>query len=54
MRRIVNAGPILLDLDLALELSGDPIKLGDHRLDLGDLPPLLVDLKFLETDEGFT
>ena len=39
---------ILLDLDFALELTRDAIKLGDHRLDLGDLPPFLVDLKLLQ------
>ena len=33
--------------------AGDAIELGDHRLDLGDLAPLLVDLKFLQADEGF-
>jgi len=52
--RIVDACAILLDLDLAIELTGNPVKLGNHRLDLGDLATLLVNLKFLQTDEGFT
>ena len=51
--RIVDAGPILLDLDFAFEFSRDAVKLGDHRLDLGDLSPFLVDLKFLQPDESF-
>ena len=29
------------------------VELGDHGLDLGHLAPLLVDLKLLQTDEGF-
>jgi hypothetical protein len=49
--RIVDAGPVLLDLDLALELSGNAIKLGDHRLDLGDFAPFLVDLKLFQTNK---
>jgi hypothetical protein len=51
--RIVDASALLLDLDLAFELSGNTIELGDHRLDLGDLAPLLVNLKLLQTDKGF-
>jgi hypothetical protein len=54
MSRVVDSRTVLLDLDLALKIAGNAVELGDHRLDLGDLPPLLVDLKFLETDEGFT
>jgi hypothetical protein len=50
---IVDAGTVLLDLDLALELSRNAIELGDHRLDLGDLAPFLVDLKLFQTDKGF-
>ena len=42
-----------LELDLAVELPGNALELGDHRLDLGDLAPLLVDLKLLQADEGF-
>src|SRR5262249_669002 len=51
---IMDARAVLFDLDFALKLSGNPIKFGDHRLDLGDPAPLLVYLKLLQTDEGFT
>jgi hypothetical protein len=53
MSGIVDARAVLLDLDFALELGRDTIELGDHRLDLGDLSPLLVDLKLLQTNESF-
>jgi hypothetical protein len=53
MRGVVDARADLLDLDLALEIAGDAVELGDHRLDLGDLAPFLIDLEFLETDKGF-
>src|SRR5215475_13081536 len=54
MRRIVDAGAILLDLDLAVEVDGHALELGHHRLDLRDLAPLLVDLKLPQADERFT
>jgi hypothetical protein len=50
---VVDTGALLLDLDLAFELSGNTIELGDHRLNLGDLAPLLVDLELFQTDKGF-
>ena len=53
MGGIVDAGAVLLDLDLAVELGRDALELGDHGLDLRDLAALLVDLKFLQADEGF-
>jgi hypothetical protein len=53
MGRIVNTGAVLLDLDFAFEFSRDAVKLSDHRLDLGDLPPFLVDLKLLQPDQSF-
>ena len=53
MGGIVDTGAVLLELDLALELVRDAVELGHHRLDLGDLAPLLVDLKFFQADEGF-
>src|SRR5262249_7966579 len=52
MRGIVDTGTILLDLDLALELTGNAVELGDHRFDLGDLAPLFVDLELLQTDKS--
>ncbi len=53
MGGIVDAGAVLLGLDLAIEIGRDAVEFGDHRLDLGDLAPLLVDLKLLQADEGF-
>ena len=53
MGGIVDAGAVLLGLDLAVEVAGDALELGDHGLDLRDLAPLLVDLEFLQADEGF-
>jgi len=51
MLGIVDTGAILLELDLAIGIGGHAIELGDHRLDLRDLAPFLVDLKFFQTDE---
>ena len=53
MRRIVDAGAVLLGLDLAFEVAGDALELGDHAFDLRDLAALLVDLEFLQADERF-
>src|SRR5262249_13856590 len=47
MSRIMNAGAILLDLDVALEIAADALELADHALDLGDPATPLVDLKSL-------
>jgi hypothetical protein len=47
----VNAGPILLDLDVALEVAADALELADHALDLGDPAAPLVDLKLLQANE---
>jgi hypothetical protein len=53
MRGIVDAGAVLLGLDLALEVAGNAIELGDHAFDLRDPAALFVDLKFLQADERF-
>src|SRR5215831_5182816 len=51
MARIMNAGAILLDLDVALEIAADALEFADHALDLGDPATPLVDLKFLQANE---
>src|SRR5215831_10982226 len=51
MARIMNAGAILLDLDVALEIAADALEFADHALDLGDPTTPLVDLKFLQANE---
>ena len=51
MPGIVDPRAVLLGLDLALEIDGDALELGDHALDLRDLAPLLVDLKLLQANE---
>ena len=53
MGRIVDAGPVLLDLDLALEIARHALEFGDHALDLRHLAALLVDLKLLQANERF-
>ena len=54
MRRVVDAGAVLLDADFPLEVVRHAIEFGDHGLDLRDLAPFLVDLKFLQADERLT
>ena len=51
MAGIVDPGSVLLGLDLALEIAGDALELGDHAFDLRDLAPLLIDLKFLQANK---
>src|SRR5690242_18161935 len=54
MRRIVDAGALLLGLDLAVEIGRHALELGDHALDLRDLAAPLVDLKLLQPNERVT
>ena len=54
MRRIVNAGAVLLGLNLAIEVGGHALELGHHRLDLRDLAPFFVDLELPQTNERLT
>ena len=42
---------ILLDLDVALEIAADALKLADHAFDLCDPAPPLLDLKLLQANE---
>src|SRR6476660_504506 len=51
MTRIMNAGTILLDLDVALEIAADALELADHSLDLTDPATPFVDLKLLQANE---
>src|SRR5262249_37944969 len=50
MTRIMNAGAILLDLDVALEIAADALELADHGLDLGHPATPLLDVKFLQAN----
>ena len=54
MRRIVDAGAVLLGGDLALEVGRHAVEVGDHAFDLRNAAPLLVDLKFPQANERLT
>jgi hypothetical protein len=49
----MNAGAVLLGLDLAIEIARDAVELGNHAFDLRDSAALFVDLKFLQANERF-
>src|SRR5215813_6614782 len=51
MARVMNPGPVLLHLDLALKIDRHTVEFGNHALDLRNPAPLLVNLKFLQPDE---
>src|SRR3954462_8357062 len=48
---VMDPGPILLSLDVAIEIAADALELCNHGLDLGDLAAPLVDLKLLQANE---
>jgi hypothetical protein len=50
VRRIVDAGTLLLGLDLMLEIDRHTLEVRDHALDLGDPAALLVDLKLFQAN----
>src|SRR4029077_18561835 len=52
MCRIVYASAVLLEANFALQLTRHPVELANHRFDLGDFAPLLVDLKRLEPNKS--
>jgi hypothetical protein len=52
MARVANAGPLFLRENFAVEIGRHPHELGDHRLDLGDAPALLVDLEALQPNKS--
>src|SRR5437667_9300858 len=54
MPRVMDAGPLLLGRDLAVEIAGHALELGSHGFDLRDFPPFLLDLKFLQANEALT
>ena len=54
MRGVADAAPLLLGDDLVVEFLRHALELGDHRLDLRDLPALLVDLEALQADQPIT
>ncbi len=53
MPGVVDTGAILFGFDLAIEIAGDAIELGNHAFDLRNPAALFVDLKFLQADERF-
>ena len=46
-----DAGALLLDGDLPVEVRGHMVKFADHRLDIGDLAALLLDFEALQADQ---
>src|ERR1700674_2452860 len=54
MSRVMDAGALLLGGDLAVEIAGHALELGNHGFDLRDLPPFLLDPKFLQANERLT
>src|SRR5581483_6178228 len=48
---VVDAGAVLLGLDLALEIAGHALEFGNHAFDLRYFPAPLVHLKLLQTNE---
>ena len=45
---------LLLGLDFALQVDRHTLEIGDHAFNLANPAALLVDLKFLQTDQRFT
>ncbi|BBF91669.1 hypothetical protein BLTE_03540 [Blastochloris tepida] len=54
MAGIVDAGAFLFGQDLAVEIGGHPLEIGDHGLDLNHMPATFVDLEAFQADERFT
>jgi hypothetical protein len=50
----MDAGPFLLGRDLAVEIAGHALELGDHAFDLRHFPAFLVYLKLLQANERLT
>ena len=48
MRRVLDAGAVLLGPDLAVEIGGHVLELADHVPEIGNLARLLVGLEPLE------
>ncbi len=46
-----DAGALLLDGDLPVEVRGHMIEVADHGFDLGDLAALLLNLEALQADQ---
>ena len=46
-----DAGALLLDGNLPVEVNSHMIKLADHRFDIGDLASLLLDFEALQADQ---
>ena len=53
MGNVFDAAPLFLGRDLVGEIPRHLLEFADHRLDLGDLATLFVDLETLEPDQTF-
>ncbi len=49
-----DAGFLFLGGDLKLQFDGHAFELGDHHVELQQLPPLLIHLKLFQPNEVFT
>src|SRR5262249_25471952 len=54
MGHVADAAPLLLGVDLVVEVLGHPLEFGNHGLDLRDLATFLVDLEALQPDQTFS
>ena len=46
-----DAGPLLLDRDLAVEIDRHVVKVADHGFDIGDLAALFLDFEAFQADQ---
>ena len=54
MGGIVDAGALLLDLHLGVEIIIFAHEIGDHRLDIGDLPPFFFSAEAVQPEKRFS
>ena len=54
MRHVLDAGPVLFDLDLAVEIDRHLLELADHVFEIGDLACFFIGFKAFRPERGFT